>query len=49
MYHGELEMRGGIVYRDTGILGDRHDDEGDECQPERHAQADACGKGAGDV
>ena len=39
VHHGELEMRRRIVDRDARVLGDRHDDQRDQRQPERDAQA----------
>ena len=29
VHHGEFEMRGGVVDRNAGILGDRHDNQRD--------------------
>jgi hypothetical protein len=37
--HGEFEMGGRVVDRDARVLGDRHDDQRDQREPERDAQA----------
>ena len=39
VHHGELEMGGRVVDRDARVLGQRHDDQRGERQPERDAQA----------
>ena len=37
-------MRGGIVHRNAGVLGDAHHDEGNQGEAERHAQAGIAGE-----
>ena len=41
VHHGELEMGCRIVDRNAAVLGDRHHDQSDERQGQRHAQPDA--------
>jgi hypothetical protein len=38
--HRQSQMRRRIVDGDAGVLGDRHDDQPDQHQPQRDAQAD---------
>ena len=39
VHHGELEMGCRIVDRDARVLGDRHHDQREQREPERHPQA----------
>ena len=41
MHHRELEVRRRVVDGDARVLGDRHHDEPDERERERHTQADS--------
>ena len=44
MDHCQLEMRRRIVDRDAGVLGDGDDDQADEHEAQRDAQADMRGQ-----
>ena len=48
VHHGELEVRRRIVDGDARVLGQRHDDERDQRQPQRNAQAGVRQHEAGD-
>jgi hypothetical protein len=39
VHHGQFQMGGGIVDRDTSVFRDRHEQEREQPEPQRYSQA----------